>query len=254
MREKLKFVSNRILKFLGNAALSFAATCATLRNSGLDVAEESKNQDDQLTDVSPTPSTKEVVANVSQTKDVTGVMPMSELPVSLYTAEYFTVPQELRSYPALVQAYRSELLLRIQQTMNCETFKTQYVLESIEYYLALLTSGQKPDYFKGQTNWPEAYMRMAGIVAAQNRVPLAERADMVGRLINNLEDAPSTLDNNRELLAVMRETGRLPSNAPIALLDLLSFVNLPTYLKNRVERYNVSFNSKMEIRGEFYIN
>jgi len=95
---------------------------------------------------------------------------------------------------------------------------------------------------------------MAGIVAAQNRVPLAERADMVGRLINNLEDAPSTLDNNRELLAVMRETGRLPSNAPIALLDLLSFVNLPTYLKNRVERYNVSFNSKMEIRGEFYIN
>lgn len=253
MREKLKPMYYWTLEFLGNAALRFAAFCANLRNGNLDVAEKSEAQD-SLTPLEPVEEQKEVVAKESKKQPVHNFLDMADLPLDIYLGEYFTMPTELRRYPDLVKSYRKELVMVIQNKFGYDPMYAEYVLQSMEYYLALLKAGTSPESFRGQLDWIQMYTKMSGVIANQDKTPITERAYLVRRFIDNLEEKDNGLKSKGELLATMQETGVLPTNVPIAMLDMLSFVSLPTYFKGRIERINVSFNSSMKIRGEFNIN
>ena len=194
----------------------------------------------------------ELANKIADVKENTYI-PIQDLPTDLYIAEYFTVPTALRVYGALLQIYKTELITLIQQRVGCGEHKAGYILQSMEYYLTQLKAGNS-GVFKGQTAWLTDYAKMVKIINGQDAISLADRASATINLLANLEEIPDVLKERGELLATIKCTGALPAQIPVLLLDIIAFVEIPKYLKRRVESINVHLNSSMQIRGEFNVN
>ena len=184
---------------------------------------------------------------------VTNILPVTELPTELYIAEYFTMPEAFRVYGTLVQAYKTELLWMIMDNEKCNENKALFILSSMEYYLEQLRLGNNHS-FLGHTDWLTDYAKMVKIVRNHDTVDVSNRASMVTSFLGQVENVHEVLGKSEELLLMVKHTGALPASIPLVVVDMLAFINIPSYMQRRLDIINGTLKSNMKMRGEFSVN
>lgn len=195
----------------------------------------------------------ELAKKLSDLSEASNYIPVQDLPTVLYVAEYFTMPTVLRTYGALLQSYKTELLGLIRDHTGCEEHKAVFILESLEFYITQLKAGNK-ESFEGHTEWLTDYAKMVKIVNAQDKITMATRASCTICFLNTVDVIPKALAEQEQLLDTLKRTGALPAQAPLLLLDIMAFVDIPKYLQRRLTRINVHLGSKLEVSGKFKVN
>lgn len=249
---KLKSVKNWSLEFLGNAAMGIAAKCAELRD-GASLGTEAKDNHVTRPQLVAVDKNQEVVAQTSIGIDYTKYCHISDIPSNLYLSPYFTMPSKFRTYSALVDVYRHELLVDVRELQGCNDFQAEVIVKSMGYYLTQLKAGNKV-VFEGQHQWVNDYAQMCSVIKMQDTFTLAYRVALAEKFINQIEEDNHVLKGKGELLAMMKDSGIMPASAPLVMLDILAFISLPKYFKSRVDAINANLNSCIQIRGEFIVN
>jgi hypothetical protein len=240
--KNLKSYVSKVLAFLALSAERFAELCL---RAHIYIGEESGKEFNN--------SGTEGEKDYSNVSSITNFLPVQDLPTELYVAEYFTMPTALRTYGALLQSYRTELLMLICDHVGCEEQKAIFILKSMDFYIEELKAGRNSS-FNGETAWLTDYTKMAKIVNVQNDINLSTRAMCTLNFLDTVDVLPDVLDNQRQLLNAIKRTGALPREASLLLLDIMAFVEIPMYLQRRVDRINVHLNSKLVVSGEFTVN